>query len=363
MIEMGSISNIKEDIFGTFIDPETKLKSSVRRFTLSSECGIEVKVMSYGAGICDIIAPDKNGDKDHIIFGFENFNDYTKQSSYIGASIGRHFDRIGGGKFHLNGRDHQVTVNNFGNHVHGGTRGWDKYNWDAALVDSKSVVFSHVSPAGDQGYPGDVLAQVKYTLGADGALQIDYTAMATHATPINMSDHCLFNLAGHAAGREAMMEHVFQVNADTYLPITETVVPTGEVESLQNTALDFRSTVVLGKVIDKIPSPGLSHCFCLRNSKRGDMGFAARIQHPSSGRVLEIYTTEPGLQLYSGYFLPKEDNQLVGFNGSSYKYQSAFCSLGQNYGDAVNKPHFPQSILHPGKIYKHSMIYKFMVQE
>ncbi|CAL4136117.1 unnamed protein product [Meganyctiphanes norvegica] len=356
------MTTIKQDVFGEFQDPDTGVKHEVKRFTLTSLSGVEVEVISYGAGIRGIKAPDKRGNIEYVTLGFDKFEEY-KKFPFIGSSIGRNGNRIGKGKFHLDGVDYQLTINNNENHLHGGKRGWDKYNWESARIDN-AVVFSLLSPDGDQGYPGSVISQVKYTLSHSGELRIDFEAMTTRATPINMTNHAFLNLGGHSSGRKSLLEHVFTVNADCYIPVSETLIPTGEKASVGGTAFDLRCPTTLGEALEKAPGGGFDHTFCLHNKTRGKLEFALRACHPSSGRVLEVYTSEPGVQIYTGNFLPKEKGKMVGYNGHSYTYQGSFCTEPQNFPDAINQPkNFPDNVLRPGKTYSHSMSYNFLVEK
>lgn len=353
--------SISSDTFGEFHDPDSGQKIAVKRYTLTSPSGVEVQLIAYGAGVSSVQVPDRSGKKDHVVLGFDSFEEYTKVS-YQGSSIGRNANRICRGKFTLDGHAYQLTINNNANHLHGGKRGWDKYVWKSMVVDD-SVVFSHLSGDGDQGYPGDVLAQVKYTLDGSGGLKIDFEAMTTQATPINMTNHCFFNLAGHAAGQKGLYDHVVKVNADKYTAISDDLIPTGELVPVGGTGYDLRSPIRFGDALPNVPGGGLDHNFALSMKRRGELEFAAHFQDPHSGRVLEVYTTEPGVQIYTGNFLPKEKAQLVGRNGSSYTFQGAFCCEPQNFPNSINTANFPNSIYCPGKPYKHSMLYKFTVEK
>ncbi|XP_042220851.1 galactose mutarotase-like [Homarus americanus] len=350
---------ILEDTFGEFCEPESGKKTTVKRYTLTSPSGVEVQVISYGAGVSAILVPDKSGKKEHVTLGFDKLEGY-EEFSYQGSSVGRHANRINKGKLSIDGQSWQLSINNDANHLHGGKRGWDKYVWESCVVDG-SVVFSRLSPDGEEGYPGDVLAQVKYTLNNDGALRIDFEAMTTRATPINMTNHCFFNLAGHDAGQKGIFEHVVKVNADCYTPVTEDLIPTGELAPVGGTGFDLRSPITFGEALPKVPGGGFDHNFCLHHKHRGELEFAARFHHPPTGRVLEVYTTEPGVQIYTGNFLPKEDGKMVGRNGSSYTYQGSVCCEPQNFPNAVNQDNFPNDVTRPGKSYRHSMMYKFIV--
>ncbi|KAK7069446.1 hypothetical protein SK128_028059 [Halocaridina rubra] len=352
---------ITSDVFGEFLDPDTGVKTAIKRFTLTNSSGVEVQVIEYGAGVSSILVPDKLGKKDNVTLGFDSFEGYTK-FNYQGSTIGRHANRICRGKFTLEGQSYQLPINNNANHNHGGKRGWDKHVWKS-YVSGDSVIFSHFSPDGDQGYPGDVLAQVKYTLDDEGGFRIDFEAMTTQATVINMTNHSFFNLGGHSSGQKGLFDHVAVVNADKYTPVTDDLIPTGTLADVGGTGYDLRTPVRFGDALPKVPGGGLDHNFSLYMKRRGELEFVARFHHPPSGRVLEVYTSEPGLQIYTGNFLPKEEGQMVGRNGVSYMFQGAFCCEPQNFPNSINQSNFPNGVYHPGKPYKHSIVYKFLVQK
>lgn len=353
----------KKDVFGVFRDPGSGEEVTVDRYTLASASGVEVQVISYGACVSGVLVPDKTGRKEHVTLGFDDMKGYTEYR-YQGSSVGRRTNRIGKGKLVVEGRQYSLTINNNGNHLHGGTRGWDTYVWESH-VDGDSVVFSRLSPDGEEGYPGAVLAQVRYSLDGEGGLRIDFEAATTKATPINMTNHCFFNLAGHDAGQKGILEHVVRANADRYTPVGPDLIPTGELTLVRGTAYDLRSPTTFGEALPKAPGGGFDHNFCLQFKHRGQLELAASFLHPPTGRGLEVYTTEPGIQIYTGNFLPKpgQENQMVGRGGTAYTYQGAFCCEPQNFPDAVNQPNFPNDIYYPGRPYKHSMVYKFFVQK
>ncbi|XP_045115555.1 galactose mutarotase-like isoform X3 [Portunus trituberculatus] len=355
------MKGIRKDMFGVFHDPDSNVEVKVDRYTLTSASGVEVQVISYGACVSAIVVPDKSGKKDHVTLGFDDMKGYL-ENAYQGSSVGRCANRIGKGKLMVEGQQYSLTINNNGNHLHGGTRGWDKHVWESHVSEER-VVFSRLSSDGEQGYPGAVLVQVKYSLDAAGGLRIDFEAMTTQATPINMTNHCFFNLAGHAAGQGGLLEHLVRVNADRFTPVGQDLIPTGELASVRGTAYDLRSPITFGEALPRAPGNGFDHNFCLQFKHRGELELAACFLHPPTGRGLEVYTTEPGVQIYTGNFLPKEANKMVGRSGTSYTYQGAFCCEPQNFPDAVNQSNFPSAICFPGKPYKHSMMYKFFIQK
>ncbi|KAL7635862.1 UNVERIFIED_CONTAM: hypothetical protein RMT77_013679 [Armadillidium vulgare] len=348
---------VTKEVFGKIKNQKTGKETEVFRYTLSSAKGVIIKVLSIGATLSSVELPDRNGRSNHVVLGFDSVDDYVKKN-YIGNTIGRFANRIKSGRFELGGKSYQLTVNNNGNHLHGGEPGWDKAVWTSHVIGNR-VTFSHFSPAGDQGYPGDVFAQVSYSLEEDGSLHIDFQAMSSNPTPINLTNHAFFNLAGHDKGQKGLFEHDFQVLADSYLPVTNDSIPTGVIEPVSGTPFDLRKTRNAQDVMSKAPNEGYDHCFCFTTKKRGELGLAAVFSHPPSGRKLEVFTTEPGLQVYTGNFMPKDSKEMVGRGNIPYTYQGAFCLEPQNYPDAVNKTNFPNSILEPGEIYTHKMVYKF----
>ena len=352
---------ISSDIFGEFHDPDSGAKTPVKRYTLVNSSGIEVQLIEYGAGISGVVMPDKHGKKENVVLGFDKFEDYTKYN-YQGSSIGRHANRIALGKFSLEGKSYQLTINNNANHLHGGERGWNSYVWNS-YVCGNSVIFSHLSPDGDQGYPGSVVAQVKYTLDDEGRLTIEFEAMTTKPTPINMTNHAFFNLAGHSAGQKGILDHVVTLNCDRYTPVSSDAIPTGEIKAVGDIGYDLRFPVRFGDALPKVPGGGIDHNFAIFLKRRGELEIAGRFHHPGSGRVLEVYTTEPGIQIYTGNFLPQEKGKMIGRGGCSYTYQGSFCCEPQNFPNSINQSNFPDDVYYPGKPYKHIMVYNFTVEK
>ncbi|KAB7500704.1 Aldose 1-epimerase [Armadillidium nasatum] len=294
---------VTKEVFGKIKNPKTGKETEAFRYTLSSAKGVIIKVLSIGATLSSVELPDRNGRSNHVVLGFDSVDDYVKKN-YIGNTIGRFANRIKSGKFELGGKSYQLTVNNNGNHLHGGETGWDK---------------------------------VSYSLEEDGGLHIDFQAMSSNPTPINLTNHAFFNLAGHDKGQKGLFEHDFQVLADSYLPVTNDSIPTGVIEPVSGTPFDLRKTRNAQDVMSKAPNEGYDHCFCFTTKKRGELGLAAVFSHPPSGRKLEVFTTEPGLQVYTGNFMPKDSKEMVGRGNIPYTYQGAFCLEPQNYPDAVNK--------------------------
>uniref|UniRef100_A0A2P2IEJ8 Aldose 1-epimerase n=1 Tax=Hirondellea gigas TaxID=1518452 RepID=A0A2P2IEJ8_9CRUS len=352
---------IDKELFGIFTDPETEEECKVYKYKLKEsregEMPMEVHVLSYGASLCGVLVPDGSGGTDNVVLGFDHMKDYVRHG-YQGSTIGRFANRIKDGKFTLNGQQHQLTINNNGHCLHGGTRGWDKRVWEDRVEDGK-VVFSLTSEDGDQGFPGRVMVQVSYELLVGGQLQVHMRVVGDTATPINMTNHAFFNLAGHGGGREELLKHVCQFECDRYLPVSQQLIPTGEQRSVENTAFDLRVAKGVGSALAEVEGGGFDHCFVLQDTSRGTLRPAASFKHPPSGRSLEISTTEPGVQFYTGNFMPELQGEMVGRGGVSYTKQGAFACEPQNFPDAVNHESFPDSILQPGKPYLHTILYKF----
>jgi len=335
-------------------------------YTLKNAHGVELRVTNYGGIILSLKVPDRNGRFDDVVLGYDSLADYLRSSPYFGAIIGRYGNRIAQGRFTLDGKTYTLAKNNGSNHLHGGLKGFDKVVWDAAPfkgADSVGLVFRYTSPGGEEGYPGTLQTTVTYTLTSRGELIFDYSATTDRATPVNLTQHSYFNLAGD--GKGDILGHVVTLNADRFTPVDSTLIPTGELKSVAGTPFDFHKPTPIGARIDQDDvqlryGPGYDHNFVLNKSGGArDPTFAARVYEPGSGRVMEIYTTEPGLQFYSGNFL---DGTLHGKKGVIYRRRSGFAMETQHYPDSPNKPTFPSTTLRPGESYHSRTIYKFGVQ-
>jgi aldose 1-epimerase len=350
--------------FGTTDRGET-----VRLYTLKNAHGIELTVLDYGGIIVSLKAPDRTGKLDDIVLGHDSLAGYERASPYFGAIIGRYGNRIARGRFTLDGRTYTLATNNGPNHLHGGVRGFDKVVWDVAPfegADSVGLILRYTSRDGEEGYPGTLHATVTYTLTSRNELIFDYLAATDRATPVNLTQHSYFNLAGD--GRGDILGHVVTLNADHFTPVDSTLIPTGEIKSVAGTPFDFRSPTPIGARIDADDvqlryGRGYDHNFVLNKGGKGgtdgDMTLAGRVYEPTSGRVMEIYTTEPGLQFYSGNFL---DGTLLGKKGVVYRHRYGFAMETQHFPDSPNKPGFPSTILAPGGEYRSRTIYTFSVQ-
>ena len=336
----------------------------VELFTLSREGAPTVAVTSRGAYIVSILAPDRDGNTVDVVLGYASSEGYIGDTGYLGAVVGRYANRIAGGAFTLDGERYTLERNNGPNHLHGGPEGFHRKVWSARVVPGAggdALELTCVSPDGEEGYPGTLTATVIYSLTADGGLRLDYSATTDAPTVVNLTNHAYFNLAGEGSGD--VLGHELQIEADAFTPVDETLIPTGELRSVEGTPLDFRQPVLLGARIDD-PYPqiriggGYDHNFVVRGPV-GELRLAARVVESRSGRVLEVLTTEPGMQLYSGNFL---DGSIVGKSGRPYGKREGFCLETQHYPDSPNQPHFPSVVLHPGETYEQTTVFRFSAQ-
>ncbi|XP_062912421.1 aldose 1-epimerase [Mobula hypostoma] len=321
----------------------------VRRFLLRSD-SVSLRVQTFGAIVTGLETKDRRGNAADLILGFDTLEGYINKHPYFGAVIGRVANRIAEGKFSIDGKDYQLPINNGPNSIHGGLKGFDKVLWTPEALPN-GVRFSMTSADGEEGYPGELKVSVSYVL--DGKeLTINYKAEATKTTPINLTNHSYFNLAGH--GTPNIYDHEVSIEADYYLPVDKTSIPTGEIASVANTYFDLRKPVVLENLIENKLMEGFDHNFCLSLSKQRSP--CARVYHQPSGRLLEVETTQPGIQFYTANFL---DGSLKGKGGAVYPKHSAFCLETQNWPDAVNKKNFPDALLRPGEEYNHTTWFTF----
>lgn len=347
---------ITKEAFG-----KTQEGTPVDLFTLTNGNGITVKLTNYGGIITSIITPDKNGQPGDIVLGADKLDDYLKGHPFLGNIVGRFGNRIAKGKFNLNGKTYQLAVNNGENHIHGGLKGFDKKVWKAEEVkDAKSVgvKLSYVSPDGEEGYPGNLATTVTYTLNKNNELTITYEATTDKTTPINLTNHSYFNLAAGKA--ENVLSHEVKINADKFVAVNDKLIPTGELKPVANSPMDFTSKHVIGERIEKVPG-GYDHTYVL--NKEGDKdkpSFAAWVHEPTSGRVLEVFTTQPGVQFYTGNFL---NGEFIGKNNKAYVKHYGFCLETQHFPDSPNQPSFPSTWLHPGEKFSEVTTFKFSTKE
>jgi aldose 1-epimerase len=327
-------------------------------FTLSNGKGMVVKITDFGGIITEIHAPDRNGVFADVALGFDSLAPYLTDSPYFGALIGRYGNRIARGRFELDGQAIQLTINDGNNHLHGGTVGFDKVLWQAE-ADGRDLVLRYRSADGEQGYPGTLDATVRYTLSADNELRVRFHAVADRATPVNLTQHSYFNLAGHGD----ILGHELTIDADAFVPIDSESIPTGALAGVAGTSFDFRTPRAIGECIGAADSQlvhgsGYDHCFALNKPAPGAMTRAAHVRDPSSGRVLELITQEPGVQFYSGNFL---DGSLRG-KGQAWLHRGGFCLEPEHFPDSPNHPGFPGTILRPGQVYDTESRFRFSVE-
>jgi aldose 1-epimerase len=332
-------------------------------FTLTNGNGLEMRAISYGAIIVSIHAPDRAGHFDDVVLGHDDLAGYLAKSPYFGAVVGRYANRIAHGHLALEGRVHQLAINDPPHHLHGGLRGFDKVLWDAeedALPSAATVTFRYASPAGEESYPGTLRAAVTYTLTDRDELRIDYSARTDRTTVVNLTQHSYFNLAG--GGRGDVLGHELTLDADHYLPVDATSIPTGVVALVAGTPFDFRAPAAIGHRIDQADDQlahgaGYDHCYVVRRAGPGLVA-AARLDDPSSGRRLEVQTTEPGLQFYSGNRL---DGRVRGKSGRAYPARTGLSLETQHFPDSPNRPEFPSTVLQPGQEYHSTTVFTFGV--
>ncbi len=332
-------------------------------YTLTNAHGMKAKITTYGGIITELDAPDRDGKMGDVVLGFDNLKNYLAGDPYFGAIIGRVANRIAKGRFTLDNKEYKLFVNNGPNALHGGQKGFDKVVWRAEPEETKdgpALKLTYLSPSGEEGYPGNLTVHVTYTLTNENALRIDYSATTDKATPINLTNHSYFNLGGPGSGD--ILGHEVMIAADKYTPVDPTMIPTGEIKPVKGTPLDFTKPTTIGERINDLKPDeaaanpgGYDHNYVLRGGDK-EPALAARVHEPKTGRTMEVYTTEPGLQFYTGNFL---DGTLKGKNAVVYKKHQAFCMEADHFPDSVNHPDFPSTILEPGKTYTQTTMYKF----
>lgn len=331
----------------------------VNVYTLTNAHGMEVRVTNYGGTVVSIKTPDRHGQLGDVVLGFDTFDGYLHNTPYFGATVGRYGNRIAKGRFALDGVTYKLAQNDGDNHLHGGLRGFDKVVWTAKTVDTvdgPALELGYLSKDGEEGYPGNLAVTVRFHLDDHNALHIDYTATTDKKTVVNLTNHSYFNLAG--AGD--ILSHVLEIEADRFTPVDKGLIPTGVLQPVAGTPFDFRTPTAIGARIDAKNQQlqyagGYDHNFVLSKAP-GTLGVAARVTDPASGRVLEVSTTEPGVQFYSGNFL---DGRLVGTGGTMYRQGDGFAMETQHFPDSPNKPQFPSTTLRPGQTYDSTSVYSF----
>ncbi|HPI28450.1 MAG TPA: aldose epimerase family protein [Candidatus Marinimicrobia bacterium] len=333
----------------------------MKKYKISNDKGVSAEIISYGAIVVSLTAPNRNGQLEDVILGFDDLASYEKDNTFQGSIVGRYGNRIAGGKFSLDGKVYQLNLNDGPNHLHGGPKGFFKVIWDIEQLDSQSVRLTYVSPDGEEGYPGEVKISVVYTITDDDALRIDYYGTTDRPTILNPTSHCYFNLSG--TPKNTILDHELMLNADFFTPIDEFSIPTGEIRPVAGTPLDFREPKPIGRDINAEDEQikfgkGYDHNWVI-NGKPGQVRLAATVYESKSGRLMECLTDQAGLQFYSGNFL---DGSLIGKGGIRYNYRCALCLEAQAFPDSPNKPHFPSVVLRPGEEYRQTTIYRFSVR-
>ena len=345
--------DIQKESFGALPDGQ-----KVDLYVLTNGRGMTAKVMTYGATLVSLSVPDKRGDVADITLGLDSLEGYMDASPYFGATVGRYANRIAKGKFTLDGKEYTLAKNNGENHLHGGNKGFDKVLWQAEPFREDKMVgvkFVYFSKDGEEGYPGNLACTVTYMLTDSDELRINYEAETDKATPVNLTHHSYFNLAGQGEGD--ILSHELMIAADEYTPVDAGLIPTGEILPVAGTPMDFTTPHAIGERIDQVEG-GYDHNFVLR-SGGGELALAARVHDPETGRVMEIHTTEPGIQFYSGNFL---DGTITGKDGKVYYKHCGFCLEPQHFPDSPNKPNFPSTILQPGAKYFSRTVFSFYAQ-
>ena len=351
---------VEEEPFGVLPSGE-----QVTAYTLRNDNGMEVRALNYGGIILSIRVPDAEGVFEDVTLGYDSLDTYLEESPYFGALIGRYGNRIANGQFTLNGTTYTLAKNNGPNHLHGGLKGFDKVIWNTEPFEDErgvGLVFTRTSPDGEEGYPGNLDVKVTYTLTDDNELIFDYEATTDKPTPVNLTQHTYFNLAGD--DHPDILGHVLTLNADAFLPVDTTLIPTGEFRPVDGTPFDFRTPTPIGTRIDADDEQiraggGYDHCWVLNASGGDSLTLAARLYSPESGRVMEVFTTEPGIQFYSGNFLGSTP---TGRGGVNYGHRAGLALETQHFPNSPNEPNFPSTILEPGDTYRTRTVYKFSVQ-
>jgi len=345
--------SIEKSAFG-----KTKDGKAVEMYTCTNSNGLALKIITYGAIVVSLETPDRNGKMANINLGFDSIEPYLERHPYFGSTVGRYCNRIAQGKFSLDGKSYKLATNNDPNHLHGGEYGFDRRLWSAKPVKTDGgvgVQFNYVSEDGEEGYPGELSAQVTYTLTDKNELAMEFQATTNKATPVNLTNHNYWNLGGAGSGK--IYDHELTLTSDHYLAVDDTLIPTGKMIDVAKTPFDFRKAKPLGQDLKKIVADpvGYDHCYVLRG-QGGKMALAAKVKDPASGRVMEIRTTQPGIQLYTGNFLDGSEG-----NGNNPQH-TAFCLETQHYPDSPNQSAFPSTILKPGETYRQKTVHKFWAE-
>ncbi len=346
--------------FGTTADGQ-----KVTLYTLRNAAGATATISNYGGTVTSLRMPDRNGKFDDIVLGFKSLGDYEKKSPYFGCLVGRYGNRIAKGKFELDGREYTLATNNNGQSLHGGLKGFDKVVWDATPVETKegpSLRLTYVSKDGEEGYPGNLSVTATYTLTNRNELKLVFRAKTDKATVVNLTHHSYFNLAGQ--GRGDILGHVVTIHANKFTPVDKVLIPTGKIATVKGTPFDFRKPTPIGARINGSDEQlklgkGYDHNW-VADKLPGHLGLVAKVEEPKTGRVMEVISTEPGVQFYSGNFL---DGTLTGKGGKVYNFRDGFCFEPQHFPDSPNRKNFPSTVLKPGQTYKNTIIYRFSTEK
>lgn len=350
--------NMKTEPFGSAGGQQVKL------YTLTNRRGVEAKITNYGATLVSLKVPDRAGRMDDVLLGYDTLDGYQKSTFYVGPVIGRYANRIAKGRFKLDGKEYALALNNGENHLHGGLKGFDKAVWEARPLTTSggsALELKYLSRDGEEGYPGNLSVRVVYTLTDLNELRINYSATTDKDTVVNLTNHAYFNLAGHGNGD--ILNHSLTIDADRFAPSDEKAIPTGELRSVAGTPFDFRRATTVGARIGQDDEQlkfgkGYDHTFVI-NGRAGMLRRAARASEPTTGRVLEVWTTEPGMQLYTGNYL---ESTMIGKGGKAYGERYGFCLETQHFPDSPNKPGFPSTVLRKGAKFNSTTIFKFSAQ-
>jgi aldose 1-epimerase len=358
--------NSKEEFVLKASDFQKTIDGKVTNLYLLKNDKIQVYITNYGGRIVSILTPDRYGQMGDVVLGFKSIDDYLSANGpYHGALIGRVGNRIAKGKFTLDGKTYSLPINNNQNHLHGGPEGFNNRVWEVKAVDQSSISMNYLSKDGEMGYPGNLDVQVKYSLNNENELLISYKATTDKSTPVNLTNHAFFNLAGEASG--TINDHLLRLNADNFTPVDETLIPIGENRSVEGTPFDFRIPKTIGRDLNQQNTNtqmnyggGYDHNFVLNKENEGEMSLAGYVIDPKTGRRMDIFTEEPGIQFYGGNFMDGSD---IGKYSKKFLYRESFALETQHFPDSPNQPSFPNIILLPGDIYKTKSIYKFSVAD